>query len=87
MTDSKAQYFENKKNQAEKRRLESLIKKTHALAEKLEAQLEELEEQISECGSDYLRLMELDRKKTETEEQLFSAYETVEEAEIKLSEF
>ena len=87
MTDSKAQYFENKKNQAEKRRLENLIKKTRALADTLEAQLEELEEQISECGSDYVRLMELDRKKTEAEEQLLSAYETVEEAEIKLSEF
>ncbi|MBR6534978.1 MAG: ABC-F family ATP-binding cassette domain-containing protein [Clostridia bacterium] len=87
MTDRKAKYFENKKNQAEKRRLENLIKKTRALADTLEAQLEELEEQISECGSDYVRLMELDRKKTEAEEQLLSAYETVEEAEIKLSEF
>lgn len=86
MTDNKARYLENKKSQAEKRQLENLIKKTTLRAERLEESLAELEEQIALCGSDYVKLMELDGKKTETEEKLMQAYETLEEAEIKLSQ-
>ncbi len=86
-TDSKTQYLENKKNQAEKRRLENCIKKAQSQIEKLEKQLSCLEEDIAKSGCDYIKLMELDKQKSDVEEQLLSSYELLEESENKLSEY
>ena len=87
VSDSKAQYLENKKNQAEKRKLENYIKKTKDFIEKAEKKLESLEKEIEASGCDYMKLMELDREKTDLEEQLLEAYEGIEEAVEKLSVF
>ena len=87
VSDSKAQYLENKKNQAEKRKLENYIKKTKDFIEKAEKKLEALEKEIEASACDYMKLMELDREKTDLEEQLLEAYEGIEEAEEKLSAF
>ena len=87
VSDSKAQYLENKKNQAEKRKLENYIKKTKDFIEKSEKKLEALEKEIEASACDYMKLMELDREKTDLEEQLLEAYEGIEEAEEKLSAF
>lgn len=87
VSDNKAQYLENKKNQAEKRKLENYIKKTTQQTEKWEEELALIEQAIENTGSDYMKLMELDKQKTELEEKIFEAYEGIEEAEKKLSEY
>ncbi len=87
VSDNKAQYLENKKNQAEKRKLENYIKKTTQQTEKWEEELASVEQAIENTGSDYMKLMELDKQKTELEEKIFEAYEGIEEAEKKLSEY
>ena len=75
------------KKQAEKRKIENYIKKTKDFIEKAEKKLESLEKEIEASGCDYMKLMELDREKTDLEEQLLEAYEGIEEAEEKLSVF
>ena len=52
-----------------------------------EEELALIEQAIENTGSDYMKLMELDKQKTELEEKIFEAYEGMEEAEKKLSEY
>ena len=78
VTDSKADYEQKKKQNAEKRAQERKVERARARIEELEGELERLEEELfGSAASDYVRAAEIDTRKCEIEEELLSLYEIV----------
>ena len=72
------QYEQKKRENAQKRALEKKIERAKARIEELESLMEELDSELfGSAASDYVRAAEIDRKKTEIEEELLSLYELV----------
>jgi ATP-binding cassette subfamily F protein 3 len=77
-TDSKADYEQKKKQNAERRSQERKVERAKARIEELEGELEKLEEELfGSAASDYVRAAEIDTRKCEIEEELLSLYEIV----------
>ena len=78
VTDSKADYEQKKKQNAERRSQERRVERAKARIEELEGELEWLEEELfGSAASDYVRAAEIDTRKCEIEEELLSLYEIV----------
>ncbi len=73
---SKEDYEKKKREAAEKRAEEKRAQRAMASIEKLEAELVALDEELfGEAASDYVRAAEIDKRKTEIEEELLKLYE------------
>lgn len=76
--DSKADYAEMKRRNAEKRQNERKIERATAKIAELEAELTALDEDLfGSAASDYVRAGEIERRKSEIEEELLGLYEIV----------
>ena len=76
MTSSKEQYLADKKNQAEKRKLENRIKKSKDELEKIEARITKIDEEMAgDAAYDHIRLTELTVEKEKLESRLMELYE------------
>ena len=76
VTDSKLDYEEKKRQNAERRSMEKKIERAKAKIAELEAELEKLEEELfGSAASDYKRAAEIDQRKCEIEEELLELYE------------
>ena len=79
VSQSKEQYIQNKKEQADVRKRQNRIKKLKEESERLEKRLDEISEELyGEAASDYVRAAELDEEKNSTEEKLLLIYEELE---------
>lgn len=77
-TTQKEQYLKSKQEAAEARKAKNRIERLTKEAEKLEAELEEIETEMNgDAAYDYVRLSELDERKTEIEERLLEIYEEI----------
>ena len=73
---NKEQYLKNKQDAAEARKKARRIERITAEMEKLEEELTSIEEEMNgEAATDYKKVAELDRRKTEIEERLMEIYE------------
>ncbi len=76
---NKEQYLKNKQDAAEARKKARRIERLTAEMEKLEEELVLIEEEMNgEAATDYKKVAELDRRKTEIEERLMEIYEELE---------
>ena len=74
----KEQYLQNKQRAADERREKNRIKRLQDEAARLEAEIERIDTEMSgEAAYDYVRLAELDGRKTEAEERLLEIYEEI----------
>ena len=74
----KEQYLQNKQRAADERREKNRIKRLGEEAARLEAEIEKIDTEMSgEAAYDYVRLAELDKRKTEAEERLLEIYEEI----------
>ncbi len=77
-SSSKEDYEKKKRENAERRAEEKKIERAKLTIEKLEAELEALEEELfGDAASDYVRAAEIDKRKTQIEEELLELYELV----------
>ena len=77
-SDSKADYEQKKRENAQKRSNERKIERARVKITELEAELEALDEELfGEAASDYVRASEIDARKSEIEEELLELYELV----------
>ncbi len=77
-TDSKQDYEEKKRQNAERRALEKKIERAKAKIAELESEAERLDEELfGSAATDYVRAAEIDNRKNEIEEELLSLYEIV----------
>ena len=77
-TDSKQDYEEKKRQNAERRALEKKIERAKAKITELEAEIERLDEELfGSAATDYVRAAEIDKRKTEIDEELLDLYELV----------
>ena len=77
-SDSKQEYEQNKKLAAERRAAEKKIERAKIKIAELEAETERLDEELfGSAASDYVRAAEIDKRKTEIEEELLELYELV----------
>ena len=82
VSDAKADYLKNKQNAAEERKKRNRLQKLRDECVRLEGELAAIEEEMAgDAATDYVRISELDAKKTELEEQLLADYEELEELE------
>ncbi len=79
VSSSKENYLQNKKEQAEIRKLERKINNAKNECSDIETALERLEIEIEECATDYVKSAELWAKKEELELRLLELYEFLEE--------
>ena len=78
VSDSKSDYEQKKRENAERRSLEKKKERAKEKIEKLECELEELDRELfGEAASDYVRAAEIDKRKCEIEEELLELYELV----------
>ena len=78
ITDSKADYEEKKRQNAERRANEKKIERAKAKVEALEAELISLDEELfGSAASNYVRAAEIDARKSEIEEELLELYELI----------
>jgi len=78
ISTSKEQYLQNKQRAADERREKNRIKRLGEEAARLEAEIEKIDTEMSgEAAYDYVRLAELDKRKTEAEERLLEIYEEI----------
>ena len=78
VSDAKLEYERRKKENADKRALERKIQKAEKRIAELEAESERLNEELwGEAASDYVRAAEIDRRKTEIDEELLELYEVI----------
>ena len=69
-------YLKNKQDLADQRKRARKIERLEAEAKNIEAELEKIDaEMMGEAATDYLRVAELDTKKSELEERLLEIYE------------
>ena len=74
----KEQYLQNKQRAADERREKNRIKRLGDEAARLEAEIEKIDTEMSgDAAYDYVRLAELDKRKTEAEERLLEIYEEI----------
>ena len=77
-SSSKEDYEKKKRENAERRAEEKKIERAKATIEKLEAEILALDEELfGSAASDYMRAAEIDKRKTEIEEELLALYEIV----------
>ena len=77
-TDSKQDYEEKKRENARRRSEEKKIERAKARIEELEGEIVSLDEELfGSAASDYIRAAEIDKRKSEIEEELLSLYELV----------
>ncbi len=81
VSENKQKYLDEKKNAAEKRRLNAQYSKAIKESKTIEDRLEEIEKETERFVTDYIKLAELDTEKTELEERLLELYELIEEYE------
>ncbi|MBO7250809.1 MAG: ABC-F family ATP-binding cassette domain-containing protein [Clostridia bacterium] len=75
----KEAYLKNKQETAERRKRERKLERLEAEARKIEAEIEQIDAEMSgEAATDYVRVAELDSKKTALEERLLEIYEELE---------
>jgi len=74
----KADYEKKKQESRERRQEERRIERAKTKIEKLEAEIAVLDEELfGDAASDYVRAAEIDKRKTEIEEELLELYELV----------
>lgn len=79
MSKNKEQYLKNKKSLSEARREATRRERLKKEAEKLEEELKAIEDELyGEAATDYIRVAELDTRKTEVEDRLLEIYEELE---------
>lgn len=77
-TDSKQDYEEKKRQNAERRALEKKVERAKAKISELEAEIERLDEELfGSAATDYVRAAEIDKRKNEIDEELLELYELV----------
>ena len=77
-TDSKQDYEEKKRQNAERRSYEKKIERAKVRITELEAETERLDEELfGSAATDYVRAAEIDKRKTEIDEELLELYELV----------
>ena len=77
-SDSKQDYEQKKRENAERRALEKKKERAAEKIKQLEEEIERLDEELfGSAASDYVRAAEIDRRKNEIEEELLSLYELV----------
>ena len=77
-TDAKADYEQKKRENAKRRSEEKKIERAKERIAELEAETERLDAELfGEAASDYVRAAEIDKRKTEIEEELLELYELV----------
>jgi hypothetical protein len=82
VSDAKADYLKNKQNAAEERKKRNRLQKLREECTHLEQEIAAIEEEMAgEAATDYVRVAELDQKKTGLEEKLLCDYEELEELE------
>lgn len=75
----KAQYLQNKQRQSDEKKRQTRLHRLHERATQLETLLAEIEQSLyGDAATDYARVAELDRQKTDAEEELFGIYEELE---------
>ena len=75
----KAQYLQNKQRQSDEKKRQTRLRRLHERATELETLLAEIEQSLyGDAATDYARVAELDRQKTNAEEELFGIYEELE---------
>ena len=78
VSESKQSYEQRKRENAERRALEKKKERAEARIAELEAETERLDEELfGSAASDYVRAAEIDKRKSEIEEELLSLYELV----------
>ncbi len=78
VSESKQSYEQRKRENAERRALEKKKERAEARIAELEAETERLDcELFGSAASDYVRAAEIDKRKSEIEEELLSLYEIV----------
>lgn len=79
---AKADYLKNKQNAAEVRKKRARLQKLRLECTALENELEQVEREINgEAAADYKKVMELDTRRNELEEELMNNYEELEQLE------
>ena len=79
VSSNKEAYLKNKQEAADQRKQKKRLERLRAEAEKLEAELEKIDaEMMGEAATDYMRVAELDTRKTEIEDRLLEIYEETE---------
>ena len=79
VSSNKEAYLKNKQEAADQRKQKKRLERLRAEAEKLEAELERIDvEMMGEAATDYMRVAELDTRKTEIEDRLLEIYEETE---------
>ncbi len=77
-SDSKEDYEQKKRENAERRALEKKRERAAKRIEELEAETELLDKELfGSAATDYVRAAEIDKRKTEIEDELLSLYELV----------
>ncbi len=77
-SDSKADYESKKRENAQRRSNEKKLERARKKITELEAELDELDRELfGEAASDYVRASEIDRRKSEIEDELLELYELV----------
>ena len=77
-TDAKTDYEQKKRENAKRRSEEKKIERAKERIAELEAETERLDAELfGEAATDYLRAAEIDKRKTEIEEELLALYELV----------
>ena len=78
ITDSKQDYEEKKRQNAERRANEKKLERARKKVEELEGELAELDEELfGPAASNYVRAAEIDKRKAEIEEELLELYELI----------
>ena len=78
VTDAKLDYEERKREAARARSEEKKRERARLKIDQLESELERLDEELfGEAASDYVRAAEIDKRKSEIEEELLELYEIV----------
>lgn len=74
----KEQYLKNKQDAAEARKAQRRIERLQKEASEIEAELETIDKEMSgDAATDYIRLAELDQRKSSLEERLLEIYEEI----------
>jgi ATP-binding cassette subfamily F protein 3 len=82
VSDAKADYLKNKQAAADERKKRNRLQKLREECVSLEEEIAAIEEKMAgDAATDYVLVAELDAKKTELEDKLFSDYEELEELE------
>ena len=77
-SSAKESYLKSKQEAAEERKRKKRLERLQAEAKELESELDKIDaEMMGDAATDYLRVAELDRRKTEIEDRLLEIYEEI----------